>query len=346
MTMGRLHNVLVVGVGSIGERHVRCFQATGRAIVWICDVNTALCQTIADRYGVKHAFDSYDAALAARPDAIVIATPAHLHVPLAFNAARNGAHLLVEKPLSTRLERIDELIEEVARLRITAAVAYVYRCHPALAGMRDALRSSKFGKPVQLIATCGQHFPTHRPAYREIYYADRHTGGGAVQDALTHIIDAGQWLVGPVDRLVADIGHQVLEGVSIEDTAHVLARHGQVMGCYVLNQHQAPDEMTITVVCAGGTVRFENHANRWRWMSEPDADWHDELEQPIARDAIFVRQANAFLDAVEGRSAPRCTLHEGLRALRVCLAILESAERKCWQSISSHLAQESDHERS
>ena len=117
------------------------------------------------------------------------------------------------------------------------------------------------------MATCGQHFPFYRPAYRDIYYKDRATGGGAVQDALTHVMNAGQWLVGPIDRLVADVDHQVLAGVSVEDTAHVLSRHDGVMGCYSLNQHQAPNETTINVICTAGTARFESHNSRWRWMT-------------------------------------------------------------------------------
>ena len=51
-----------------------------------------------------------------------------------------------------------------------------------------------------------------------------------------------------VERVVADAAHQVLEGVTVEDTVHLLARHGSVMASYSLNQHQAPNEITITVV--------------------------------------------------------------------------------------------------
>ncbi len=121
-----------------------------------------------------------------------------------------------------------------------------------------------------------------------------------IQDALTHVLNAGQWLVGPIDRLVADAAHQVLAGVNVEDTVHVLTRHGDVLGSYSLNQHQAPNEFSLTVVCEQGTVRWETHANRWRWMSRPDEAWHDEPHEPQPRDAAFITQAHRFLDAVEG----------------------------------------------
>src|SRR5690606_32808909 len=129
---------------------------------------------------------------------------------------------------------------------VVAGVAYVYRAHPALEEMRQAIASGRFGRPVELVAVLGQHFPFYRPAYRTIYYRDRATGGGAIQDALTHVLNAGEWLVGPITRLACDAEHLVLDGVDVEDTVHLLARHGRVMASYSLNQHQAPNESTIT----------------------------------------------------------------------------------------------------
>jgi predicted dehydrogenase len=331
--MSARKSILIVGAGSIGERHLRCFAATGRAELSICEVNASLRATIAGRYAVQHAFGDFEDALSSRPTVVVICTPAHLHLPMALAAAKAGAHLLIEKPLSTSLDGIEGLREELARRKLTAAVAYVYRAHPVLAAMREAIIAGRFGEPVQIVATCGQNFPFYRPAYRETYYTAHATGGGAVQDALTHVINAGEWLVGPVDSLVADTGHLVLEGVEVEDTVHVLTRHGSVMGCFSLNQHQAPNEMTITVVCRGGVARFEYHRNRWRSMTEPDGGWRDELSGALERDTLFIRQAEAFLDAVDGLAAPICALGEGAQTLRVNLAILASAEARAWQEI-------------
>lgn len=326
-------SVLIVGVGSIGERHLRCFAATGRASVSICEVAPALRTAVAERYGVARVFGKIEEALESAPDAVVVCTPAHLHIPIATAAAKSGAHLLVEKPLSTSFDGIDALQQACARQRVVAAVAYVYRAHPALAAMREAVVGGRFGEPVQVVATCGQHFPLYRPAYRDTYYRDRATGGGAVQDALTHIVNAGEWLAGPIDRLAADVAHQVLDGVRVEDTAHVIARHGSAMASYSLNQHQAPNEVTLTVVCRGGTARFESHENRWRWMIEPGGAWHDERTGALERDMLFTRQAEAFLDAIEGLRPPLCTIEEAAQTLRVNLGILAAAENGAWQSI-------------
>jgi len=327
--------LLVIGVGSIGLRHTRCFQATGRVEVSICEINPQLRDQVAEEYEIRRTYADLDAALADPHDAAVIATPAQLHVAMATRLADAGVHLLIEKPLSTSLDGIDSLAQMIERRGIVAVVAYVLRANPILRAMKQAIDSGRFGEPVQLISKSGQNFPTYRPAYREIYYTDRATGGGAIQDALTHMINMGEWLVGPVDRLVADAAHQVLEGVEVEDTVHVLTRQGNVLGCYSQNQYQAPNEVQITVVCREGTVRFENHHSRWRWVTVPDEPWHDEPTEGLTRDSFFVAQANAFLDVLEGLAPPLCTLEEGLQTLRCNLAALASIEQGQWQTVRS-----------
>jgi predicted dehydrogenase len=332
----RPHQVLVVGAGSIGERHVRCFLATGRARVSYVEVRESLRDEVAGRYPGAAPFASLDAALERRVDAAVVATPAPLHVPQAMQLVGRGVHVLIEKPLSVTAAGVGELIEASRSRRIVASVAYVYRAHPVLAEMRDAIRSGRFGRPVELVAVAGQHFPLYRPAYAQTYYAKREFGGGAVQDALTHVINAGEWLVGPIDRVVGDVAHQVLAEVEVEDTAHVLAHHrcddgGTVLASYSLNQHQAPNEITMTVVCERGTVRFEFHACRWRSLETPGGEWTDHGGVPLERDTLFTRQANAFLDAVEGEAVPLCSLEEGLATLRANVAILKSADERRWQ---------------
>ena len=326
-------SLLVVGAGSIGERHLRCFLRTGRVQPAICEINAELRRRIAERYEIDRAYPDLNTALGDSFDAAVICTPAHLHLALARALAEAGMHVLIEKPLGTSLEGIAELKETLRRKRLVAAMAYVLRCHPSLRAMREAIRSGRFGRPLQLVTCCGQHFPTFRPAYREIYYKDRATGGGAIQDALAHQINAGEWIVGPIDRLTTDAAHQGLDGVEVEDTVGVLARHGGVLGFYALNQYQAPNEITTTVVCQRGTARWELHRHRWMWMETPNSTWQEESAGEIQRDDLFVDQANAFLDAIEGRRPPVCTLQEGIQTQRAIQAALESAEQGEWRKV-------------
>lgn len=328
----RLHHVLVVGVGSIGQRHLRCFLHTGRARVSLVDANATLLSHVAERYQDAQALTGLETAVESGVTAAVVATPAHLHVPLATQLANAGIHVLIEKPLAVKLDGVESLKNVVHLHNVVAGVAYVYRLHPALGAMRAAIMSGGLGRPVEVVAVAGQHFPTFRPTYRETYYASHGSGGGAVQDALTHLINASEWLVGPVSRLVADADRLVLDGVGVEDTVHVIARHGDVLASYSLNQHQSPNETTITVICDRGTARFEFHASRWRMMLHPGEDWIESVHE-LASDELFIRQANAFLDAIERHDAPPCTLEEGTATLLVNRAILRSVQDGAWQSL-------------
>jgi predicted dehydrogenase len=315
----------VVGVGSIGERHLRCFQASGRAHVGLVELNDTLRQSVAQRYNVADAFSSLDDALKQSWDAAVVAAPAHVHIPIGKQLAQAGVHMLMEKPLSTTLDGVAELAKLVEQRKLTLSVAYVHRSHPGLTAMREALLSGRFGMPKHVTVVAGQNFPFYRPGYQQTYYRDRKLGGGAIQDALTHSLNACEWLVGPITRISADAAHQVLEGVEVEDTVNVIARHGAVLASYSLNQFQAQDELSITVSCDGGSVRAEYHAGRWRWIAGPGDVWHDEVWPKMERDEWFIRQANHFLNAVECKEPVLCSLAEGVQTLQVNLAVLDSA---------------------
>jgi predicted dehydrogenase len=326
--------VLIVGVGSIGERHTRCFQATGRAEVGICEPNESLRNHIADKYEIMESFEGVDEAMDARWDAAVIATPAHTHVPIAQTLAQCGVHLLIEKPLSLDMSGIDKLQKTVVDKNLVSAVAYTYRAHPGLSAMREKIRSGFLGTPLTLLIKSGQCFPFYRPAYRESYYVDRATGGGAIQDAATHLFNTAEWIAGSIDRVCADAEHLTLQGVDVEDTVHVLARQGSAMSVFALNQFQAPNELLIEFHGDSGSVQLAMHEACWRWADKPAGKWHTETWGTSERDNGFITQANVFLDAVNGNGSPLCTLTEGVQTLRVNMATLHSAlETQAWVDV-------------
>ena len=256
-------SILIIGCGSIGERHLRCFQATGRAQVTACDTDPRLLQTMAERYQVPTVNDWQHALASSRFDAAVICTPAHLHVQLATRLLESGIHVLIEKPLSQSLAGVTELIATRDRSGRQAAVAYVLHVYPLLQAAGEFLRKGELGPIRHVTSTSGQYFPGGRPAhavhYSKTYYRDRKTGGGAIQDALTHTANWVESIVGPTDSLLCDCAHQVLPDVTVEDTVNVSARHGDILVNYTLNQFQAPNESTLQFNTAKGSVKIEFH---------------------------------------------------------------------------------------
>ena len=332
---GRIHRVLVAGTGSIGERHVRCFLATGRAAAGICELDDASRKAVAERYSIRGIFAELDKALEQEWDAALIATPAHTHIPIARTIVKHDIPILIEKPLSVNMDGIPELLAAVESRSLLAAVSYNYRAHPALVAMKSAIGDGRFGRALQMYCVVGQNFATYRPAYASVYFANRGHGGGAIQDAMTHLINMGEWLAGPVDRINVDADHLQLEGVDVEDTVHVFARHGKIMASYVLNLFQRPNESSITVVCEKATLRFDMRTGWWRWMDAVDGEWHDEVHALKDRDDLYVLNATAFLDALEGISPPLCTLGEGVQTLRTNLAALASMDSGQWQQVNA-----------
>ena len=319
-----LRSILVIGCGSIGERHVRTFLKTGRARVTACDTQPALLQRLAETYQMPTTTD-WQAALSAGADAVVICTPAHLHVRMARQALAAGCHVLVEKPLSQSLEGVAELIQERDRSGRAVAVAYVLHVYEVLAQAREFLRRGEFGPVQQATVVTGQAFPVFRPAYAQTYYRDRRTGGGAIQDALTHSVNWVESVIGPADSVLCDCAHLVLPDVEVEDTVHVASRHGSALASFALNQFQAPNETTLQFNSALGSVRIEAHRPRWgTWAAGASCwTWHD--LPPVERDAPFITQAQEFLDQIEGGPVRLCTLEAAAQTLRFNLAALASA---------------------
>ena len=114
-----LHKVLIIGVGSIVVRHLRCFLATERAEASIVEINAERRQSIAEQYNVR-AFATLDEALVEPLQIALVAVPAHRHVELAIPLAERGIHLLIEKPLSTTLDGIYRLKQTVQQRGLVA----------------------------------------------------------------------------------------------------------------------------------------------------------------------------------------------------------------------------------
>ena len=317
-----LPRILIIGCGSIGERHVRTFRATGRVDVVACDNREAILSHIADHYGVETVIDWQDALKDSAVTSVVIATPAPSHVQIATHCLVARRHVLLEKPLARDLTGLDGLLAARDQAQRFAAVAYVLHFVPALQAARAFIQTGKFGALRHVVVNSGQHFPAFRPAYREIYYKDRSQGGGAIQDALTHMANAVEWVAGPTTRVFCDAAHQVLEGVTVEDTVN--ARNGDILVSYSLNQFQAVNDTRWDFHAETGSVRVEHNAQRWGVLARGAADWTWHAAPVAERDQIYTAQATAFLDGCEGKPNPLCTLEEGIQTLRFNVAAFQS----------------------
>lgn len=309
-------NLLIVGAGSIGERHTRTLREVGASVTLI-DKRADRAREIADRYGCSSWHTSLKEAMLDEFDAAIIATPADTHIPIARACTDAGLHLLVEKPLATAFPGIAELLAECHQKNLTLAVAYVLRFHPVLERVRQICQKGTLGRLLSLRAVCHHYLPSSRPDYQQTYYVATTGGGGVVLD-LSHELNYVEWLLGPLhlsySRLatvpelgtpgeaIADLCLESEEGLPVQ--IHLHAADRQVgRECHIVGSRAS-----LTANLLTGAISI---------CSSPDNFEH--LECRSNRDDWHRAQAKDFLEAITIGRPPRCTGEEGLRTLRLCL---------------------------
>src|SRR5688572_6615416 len=128
--MSDVNEILIAGLGSVGRRHLANLETLGWSNIRLYRTGRS---TLPDadlaRWPIER---DLDAALARGPLAVIVANPSALHLPVALAAARAGAHLFVEKPLSHDLTGVAALEQEIAARGLTAMVGFQFRFNPGL----------------------------------------------------------------------------------------------------------------------------------------------------------------------------------------------------------------------
>ena len=155
--------ILIVGCGSIGRRHARNLRALGVESIAVVDPCQERMTPLVDEMGVQ-AFTDYDDALRqVRPACVMVCSTPAFHVEQALAAVDAGAHLFVEKPLSDRLDGIDELIARVDAANLVAQVGYNLRFHPVMVEIKSLLDGGAIGRVFYGRFEFAQYLPDWRP---------------------------------------------------------------------------------------------------------------------------------------------------------------------------------------
>src|SRR5262249_17927426 len=149
------------GLGSIGRRHLASLRTLGWPHIRLYRTGHST-QSAALWAGIPVDFD-LGTALARRPLAVIVSNPSALHVPLALDAARAGAHLFIEKPLSHDLAGVAELESLVAARGLTALVGFQLRFNPGLRQIRAWIRAGAIGTVVSAQVHWGEYLPDMHP---------------------------------------------------------------------------------------------------------------------------------------------------------------------------------------
>ncbi len=314
-----------MGCGSIGVRHA--VNAARLASVSVADIDARRAAETAQAVGVSFRA-SVAEGLAARPSAVVIATPHTTHLALASAALDAGADVLIEKPLAASLDGVGELVARVERERRRAHVVCNMRFHPAVAALRRAL--PRIGRPLFARAHYGNYLPDMRPGadYRALYCARAEAGGGVILDAI-HEIDYLGWLFGPVEYVVAEAARLGTLEIDVEDYAALtLAHRGGVRSEIHLDYLQRSKRRGCEIAGTAGTLVWtsegrdpENCSVRFR--PPGNGPWESLVEDP-ALDTLapYVELMQRFLT---GESEDLLDLRGAAEDLAVALAARRAA---------------------
>jgi len=315
--------ILVVGCGSIGQRHLRNLRALGFSALSAVDPNAGRADAARAAGAVVHA--DFDHALAAAPDVAMICTPPHLHLDGARAALAAGAHVFVEKPLAAALDGVDDLLALAERRGRMVGVGYNLRFHPTVQLVKRLVDAGTVGRPLMLRLEFGQYLPDWRPHqdYRTGYNAHAAMGGGILLDA-SHELDCARWLCGEIKGVTAMAAKLSDLDIDVEDAALVHLRFaGGVLGEVHLDSLQRAYARGGKLVGTDGTLVWD-FAEGVRVYDAARRAWHPHPLVANPND-MYIEEIRQFLACVQDGAAPPVSGHDGRRALEIALAARVSA---------------------
>lgn len=336
----KVWNFGIIGAGLIADFHAKAIQSLKNTrLIGICGSNPEKARILAGKYNCK-IFSSYEEMLRSDEIEIVtIATPSGTHMEQAIEAARQGKHVICEKPLEISLERIDNMIESHAKAGTRLGGIFNYRFNDSLKYLKSAIENGRFGT----ISYASVHVPWWRS---EGYYKDswhgtlKLDGGGALMNQSIHMIDILQYLMGPVDSLqayTATLAHTI----EVEDTAAAILKFkNKALGMIYGSTASFPGQfrrMEITGT-KGTVIQVENSFKVWQFADQIEADVEifnkfnkieggggvsDPAAIPFEPHA---RNFAAFIESVESGKPFEIDGPEARKAVEIILAIYSSAK--------------------
>jgi predicted dehydrogenase len=317
--------ILIAGLGSIGRRHFHNLLALGERDLLLYRTHRS---TIPDEelQGFPVETD-LGAALAHKPEAVVVSNPTSLHLDMAIPAAQAGCCLFLEKPVSHSMERVHDLQAAVGDSGRQAFVGFQFRFHPGLREVKRLLEQGAIGRLLSARAHWGAYLPGWHPweDYRQGYSARSDLGGGVIL-TLCHPLDYLRWLLGEVSALWAFTGRLGELELQVEDTAEIGLRFvSGALGSIHLDYNQHPVTHRLEIIGSKGTLLWDNADGATRLFRSSSQVW-DVFPAPpgFERNDLFLAEMRHFLSVVRREAEPLCTLEDGVRALQLALAAHQS----------------------
>lgn len=334
MMKGLPLKILVIGCGSIGERHIKNLKSLAVAEVLACDQDKERREYIKNKYEIA-VFQNYEQAFSSEfIDAVLICTPTSEHITPALAAIQQGCHVFIEKPISHTLEGVDNLIKEASCKNLILMIGFNLRFHSNLQQIKKLLDSEAIGKPISARTHFGAHFFYRLPYhpwiedYREDYAAKR-VGGGVILDSATHHIDYISWLFGKVKEVFCYSDRTGSLELEAEDIAEILLKFetGAIASLHA-DFIQQPYQSKFEIIGEKGTITwsfdftnnivnlFSEAANKWQTLSKGNFDYNE----------TYAGEIMHFIECIQGKEQPIVDGIRGKEILEIALAAKKSSQ--------------------
>src|SRR6478672_6592739 len=327
--------VALVGCGRISRNHFDALRKVeGLTLTAVCDIVPERARAAAEQEGVA-CFTSYEDMLrGAEYDIVSVCTPSGLHSAQGALAAHAGKHVITEKPMAITLGQADELVKACDDAGVFLFVVKQNRLNPPVQLLRRAIDKGRFGR----IFLANTTVRWQRP--QDYYDAAPWRGtwefdGGAIMNQASHYVDLIQWLVGPVESVMAKTANQARR-IEAEDSGVALLKfRSGALGLIEVNVLTYPRNLegSITILGERGSVKVGgtavNKVETWLFADYDDDDKLVEAANTNPPNVYGFGHEGYYrnvLKVLRGEARPDTDGRAGRKSLELILGIYESAK--------------------
>jgi UDP-N-acetyl-2-amino-2-deoxyglucuronate dehydrogenase len=267
----------ILGAGMISGLHADAITKSNKAdLVAVCDVSEERARELADKFAPSASvYTSFDDMLKDdNVEVVNIVTPNHLHTEFVLKAAAAGKHVLCEKPPAMSLAETDQMIEACEKAGVKFGIFVQSRMREPIRLIKKALDDNRFGKILR-VDTIMKWYRDGNYYLMDAWRSNRKCGAGVTIQHAFHYIDILQHLMGPGDKVVAEMRNLAHPDVVLEDTldARILFRNG-VRGFVQASTALWPgNDVKIEIYGTEGSAIMEGAAfSLWKFKNEIPED--------------------------------------------------------------------------
>ena len=292
-------NVLVIGVGSIGKRHISNFELYFENI-FICDTRQDRLNETIKKFNIKDSFLNYYDAIdkIENLDAVCICTPPSSHLEIAKKTVNKNINLFIEKPLGMNVEGWQEISDECNKKQLLNYVAFCHRHIPYTKKLKELLDSNTIGKIINTNMRWGSYLPDWHPYedYRSFYMSKKEQGGGALMDE-SHGLDLMRYLFGEVDSVYAVVSNYSNLELTSDDCAFLTLKFkDKILSQINFDLVARYPRINLEIVGENGTIIWDRIENYLSIFKIDENKWNRIQFTKDDLMSMYPNQAKYFFD--------------------------------------------------